>query len=153
MRARLPRTAVSGSGSGFGSSTRIESRLAAETTNEIASASSAYGAVTSWTSRPPRLGPPTWATEFDAWSRLFAPISCSRETTQGTNEYHETSKTTVIAPKTKTSTTRRSNVSRSVSASVTIVPIAIARPMSTPISSGSRRTRSASAPTHSVKSR
>ncbi len=48
-----------------------------------ASTSTAYGAVSAWISRPPRLGPAIWLTDSLAWSLALPSTSSSRPTSSG----------------------------------------------------------------------
>ena len=60
---------------------------------------SATGAVSHWTSNPPRPGPTMAATEFDASSRAFASTSRSRPTSVGMNDWYATGAMTPTKPR------------------------------------------------------
>ena len=65
-------TGSSAGASCFGS--RMRETNAAEARNDSASASTAIGAPSTWTSAPPSAGPATYATDWLALSRLLAAI-------------------------------------------------------------------------------
>ena len=70
----------------------------AETMKPTASQSIAIGAVSVWTKMPPREGPATCATAFEAWSRLFAATNRARPTSEGTIAARARSVETANAP-------------------------------------------------------
>ena len=87
-----------------GSSGEIEPRESAEKRNEHASTSSATGASSTWTRRPPMLGPATNENARLPFSSEFASTKRSRGTSETKSDAYETQKRTVSVPTRKATT-------------------------------------------------
>jgi hypothetical protein len=90
-----------GGGSGLGSRARIASTSAAETAKLAASRTSAYGAPSIPTRRPPMPGPAICAPLRLTSRRELPETSSSRPTSAGRYDWYATSKQTVSVPTTK----------------------------------------------------
>ncbi len=92
--SRLPRTkdrpsptsrsrCRSGGRCGTGSRDAMDPTQAADQRKDSASSSTAYGAVSAWTSTPPSAGPATWATDWVPCSFALPSTRWSRPTRCG----------------------------------------------------------------------
>lgn len=94
------------------STTRIRAKHTADTRKLTASASSATGASASWTSAPPRPGPPMITTDVLAMSLPLASTSRSRSTIAAANTGSAAMNSTVSMPVTAATAMSWATVSR-----------------------------------------
>src|SRR6266496_6765616 len=135
---------------GAGSTARIEIRETTENMNVPASASSAKGARSNWTSAPPRPGPPTWEIDSVDCSLLLPASRSSALTRLGRYERYPSSNSTVRQPCTSATVYSTGILRDPVQLRIGTRASTAARPRSAPIINGRLRILSTSTPKNSM---